>query len=67
MKSQILKKEINKLKRHFGNHTKAAKAIGIDARYYRRIRNTRGLIVSSLMRHRFDDILSGCDSKDLIQ
>ena len=64
MKHKILKKEINQLKKRYGNHVAAAEALGIDARYYRRIRNERGLLVSKLMRLQFDRILS--NPKDLI-
>lgn len=67
MKAKILKKEIKLLKKHFGNHTKAAIAIGIDLRYYRRIRNKRNCLVGQLMRNRFNQILSECKPKDLIQ
>lgn len=56
MKSKLLKKEINKLKVHYGNHSKAAIAIGIDPRYYRRIRK-RGTI-GRLMRLRINYILT---------
>jgi len=65
MKSQILKKEINQLKKRYGNHTIVSVALGIDSRYYRRIRNTRGGLVSRLMRYRFDQVLS--DSKVIVQ
>ena len=65
MKHKILKKEINQLKKRYGNHVAAAKALGIDARYYRLIRNERGLTVGKLMRLRFDSVLA--KPKDLIQ
>ena len=57
MKIKILKKEIAALKKRYGSHVDAAKALGIDPRYYRRIRNKRGLLVSRLMRNQFDQVL----------
>jgi len=35
----LTKKQIYILKKEYGNHTKAAKAIGIDPRYYRNLRS----------------------------
>ncbi len=64
MKHKILKKEIRQLESMFWNHTGAAKAIGIDPRYYRRIRNDRGLLVGTLLRLRIDALLYKPDLKD---
>jgi hypothetical protein len=39
-----MKKKIAFLEKHFGNHSEAARALGITPRHYRRIRKSGALI-----------------------
>jgi len=61
----ITKKQIRILKKKYGNHTQAAKAIGIDPRYYRNLRSGK-MKPGKLLMLRIADMALACKPKDLI-
>ena len=57
---KLLKKDIKRLEDWYGNHTKAAKHIGITPRYYRMIRQGK-VVPGKFLMMRFEQILEHMD------
>jgi len=61
----ITRKQIKKLKELYGNHTQAARAIGIDPRYYRNLRSGK-MKPGRLLMLLITEMALKCKPKDLI-
>ena len=62
----LTRKQIKLLEEEYGNHTQAARAIGIDPRYYRNLRSKK-MKPGKLLMFRIADMSLKCKQKTLIQ